>query len=139
ASQAKDTLKFLEEQYGQLQAEQQARQSQQFEAWKQEQAAELQKFWPEIFEQQELRNTVATSLINDYGYRPEEVKMMLDHRLYRLIRDAVAYRAASKAKPDATTRLKAKGKVVRPGTSEGPGKARAHSAEQQARARLKKT
>lgn len=57
-----------------------------------------------------------------YGFRPEEVANVVDHRMIRVLHDAMQYRQAKAAKP---VQAKAVPKVLKPGTPQGRSEAQA--------------
>lgn len=53
----------------------------------------------------------------EYGFRDDEVRNALDHRVLLALRDAVELRKLRKSKPDADKRVAAAPKVVKPGST----------------------
>lgn len=60
-----------------------------------------------------------TTLINDasklYGYKPEEVANVVDHRAIKVLHDAYQYRKLQEAKPTVEKKISAAPKVMKPG------------------------
>lgn len=73
-----------------------------------------------------------------YGFRPEEVAAVVDHRMIRVLDDALAYRALQKAKPTVEKRVTVAPKVLKPGASADDSQLRAKQ-EGELYQRLKKS
>lgn len=59
--------------------------------------------------------------VEQYGFKPEEVNSITDHRAIKVLHDAMQYRASKSAKPVVEKRAAAPvPKVVKPGTAEKP-------------------
>lgn len=73
-----------------------------------------------------------------YGFNPEELAGISDHRMIRVLNDAIAYRELQKAKPAIAKKVAEAKPALKPGSK--PDKARETDAERQKqRARLKQT
>lgn len=74
----------------------------------------------------------------EYGFAPDEIAMVVDHRMIRVLNDAIAYRELQKAKPAVdkkTTQIK---QALKPGAK--PDKAKSQeAARQKMRDELRKT
>jgi hypothetical protein len=69
----------------------------------------------------ELYGKILKSGVEAYGFRPEEVNAITDHRAIKVLHDAMQYRALKSAKPSVEKRAAALApKVVKPGTAEKP-------------------
>lgn len=69
----------------------------------------------------ELYGKILKSGVSEYGFRPEEVNAITDHRAIKVLHDAMQYRALKAAKPVVEKRAAASvPKVVKPGTTEKP-------------------
>jgi len=82
----------------------------------------------------ELYSSLISEGAKAYGFRPEEIANVVDHRLIRVLNDALSFQKAKSAKPV----VKAVPKVIKPGAPSVKGEMQARN-EQQLQARLKKT
>ena len=74
----------------------------------------------------------------DYGFAPDEVSAIVDHRMIRVLQDAARYRALQKAKPKVARKVHAAPKKLKPGAK--PTKEQGvKAARQKQRSRLKET
>lgn len=74
---------------------------------------------PELKDQKKfeaLKTEVFEGAEKHYGFTPEEVSQVLDHRNILLIKDALAYRKLQENKPDSLKKVVKALKVVKPGT-----------------------
>ena len=102
--------------------------------------AELLKgFHPELFDEEkgkELKSGLVSTAAEAYGFQPEELAALMDHRHVRVLMDAVAYQQLNSASGKKKVEQKVQNKVVR-------SKKRKVTAEAQARkkqrAKLKQT
>lgn len=81
--------------------------------------AEIQKFWPEVLTDEKTRVTAKAELAKHYGIDDKflDSDITLDHRIYALAKDALAYRAGQAKQAEAVKTVKAKPKLI-------PGQAR---------------
>jgi hypothetical protein len=69
----------------------------------------------------ELYGKILKTGVSEYGFKPEEVNAITDHRAIKVLHDAMQYRALKSAKPVVEKRAAAAvPKVVKPGTTEKP-------------------
>jgi hypothetical protein len=94
--QAKAAVERIRSEHEQLVKDQEAEQSALMKAHLAKEAAALHKAWPEI-RSPEVAKQVAETLKRDYGFTDQEIAATSDHRMFLVIRDAMAFRA-SKAK-----------------------------------------
>ncbi len=81
--------------------------------------------WPE-FADPEKRKAVSTDLVNGlqtYGFTPQELGDVADHRMLLVARDAIAYRKLMAKKPKADAKAKDAPPVQKPGRRPGPQEA----------------
>jgi hypothetical protein len=85
------------------------------ERFKTEERAKLARAWPELFAPETSVKTMADLMATakEYDIEPEELGNMLDHRAFRVLRDAAAYRAMKSAKGAEGVKKKAKPKLVK--------------------------
>lgn len=81
---------------------------------------------------------ITDGLVNSYGFRPEELQGLADHRLVLLARDAIKGRQAAKSTDIARKKVADKPKVQKPGSSTGKGNP-ARTAAAQLRKRAQQT
>lgn len=75
---------------------------------------------------------------NTYGFKPEEIAAVVDHRMLLVLRDAAAYRKIKDAKPEVAKKVAQTAVTMKPGAK--PTKTAAEAeARQKAHARLKQT
>ena len=65
-------------------------------------------------------NKVLENVVQDYGFRNEDVAPVVDARLIKVFHDAYQYRQLQKAKPEVNKKVVAVPKVVKPGNGETP-------------------
>jgi hypothetical protein len=58
----------------------------------------------------------------DYGFSPEELAEVTDHRVFRALRDAAAYRELQEAKPAVTKKVAPVQPALKPGAKPAPSK-----------------
>lgn len=75
-----------------------------------EQAA-LREAWPELT-QESVQKQVRADLAKHYGLDDETVNSVIDHRFYKLAKDALAYRAAQAKEAAAVKKVSAKPKLI---------------------------
>lgn len=73
--------------------------------------AELLKFWPEAGDEK-VAQKVYSDLKSHYGLDENTVKSVVDHRFYKLAKDALAFREAQAKQQEAVKVVKAKPKLV---------------------------
>lgn len=91
-----------------------------FEDWKAEQQKLLVKRMPDWADPKKAEAKWAEyekHLTSDYGFKPEELQGLVDHRYYPIIDDAVAWRKHKANLPKTAAALKAAPKMARPGTT----------------------
>lgn len=108
-------------------------------------AAEAQKLreaWPELADEtkgREIRTNIVQGMQEHYGFAPDELSSIHDHRVLLTIRDALAYRALQQQTPKVRQVLKeTKPRLVRPGVKQTQAQ-RKENAISEASKRLKKT
>lgn len=114
-----------------LKAKAQERQQQEME--------KLREIYPEWSDPEKFKADameMRKSLRSEYGFTDQEINSLGDHRLVRLIRDAVKTREHEKKKPEVKAKLRAAPKVVKGGTPATPEKG---SKERKALDKMKKT
>ena len=99
----------------------------------------LKGFHPELFDEQkgpEVKNQLVTQASESYGFSPEEINGVMDHRHMRVLMDAIAYRQLNSDAGKKQVEQKVKAKQVR----STKRKVNAESAQRQKqRERLKQT
>lgn len=106
-----------------LKAKAQERQQQEME--------KLREIYPEWSDPEKFKadaSQMRKTLREEYAFSDQEINQLGDHRLVRLVRDAIRTREHEKTKPEVTKKLRAAPKVVKGGTPATPvgkdGKAR---------------
>lgn len=120
---------------GNSQAEQQAR-----NAYLQREMDTLKQVIPEFADPekaQSLRNNMLTVSQQTYGFDPQEIAAITDHRVLRVLHDAIQFRAAQGGKEQAIKKAKAKPKrTVKPGAKKTASN---RDSQRQARSKLKRS
>ena len=120
---------------GNSQAEQQAR-----NAYLQREMDTLKQVIPDFADPdkaQSLRNNMLTVSQQTYGFDPQEIAAITDHRVLRVLHDAIQYRAAQGGKEQAIKKAKAKPKrTVKPGAKKTASN---QNSQRQARSKLKRS
>lgn len=75
---------------------------------------------------------------NSYGFKPEELADVVDHRMLLVLRDAVAYRKLQTAKPEVTKKVAQAAVTMKPGAKPTKSAAEAEARHKQ-QAQLKRT
>lgn len=91
----------------------------------QQEMAKLREIYPEWSDPDKFKADaleMRKGLRDDYGFTDQEINSLGDHRLVRLVRDAMRHRTSEKAKPEVTKKLRAAPKVVKGGTPPTPEK-----------------
>ena len=137
----KDQQAF-QEKVGYMQAQAQANQQtheQARHAYLAQEGEMLKGFHPELFDEQkgpEVKERLVTQASENYGFSPEEINGVLDHRHMRVLMDAIAYRQLNSDAGKKQVEQKVKAKQVR----STKRKVNAESAQRQKqRDRLKQT
>ena len=98
---------------------QQAQQAQaQQQAYLAEQQQALVEKWPamgDTAKAPQIKAALGSFLSDRYGFTPEELATLADHRTVLMIRDAYAYHNARKGREKAAEAVKAKPRITRPG------------------------
>lgn len=92
--------------------------------------------WRDDAVRQKESAAITETLTGAYGFTPEELNGLADHRLVRVARDAMKYQQLQKSKPGVTKKTAGKPKVAKPGSSSGkidPKKAAVNKALKRAR------
>lgn len=100
----------------------------------------LREIYPEWSDPEKYKadaSQMRKSLRDEYGFTDQEINQLGDHRLVRLVRDAIRTREHEKTKPEVTKKLRAAPKVVKGGTPATPDAK--STKESKAFDRLKKT
>ena len=120
---------------GNSQAEMQAR-----NAYLQREMDTLKQVIPEFADPekaQSLRNNMLSVSQQTYGFDPQEIAAITDHRVLRVLHDAIQYRAAQGGKEQAIKKAKAKPKrTVKPGAKKTASN---QNSQRQARSKLKRS
>lgn len=120
---------------GNSQAEQQAR-----NAYLQREMETLRQVIPEFADPekaQTLRNNMISVSQETYGFDPQEIAAITDHRVLRVLHDAIQFRAAQGSKEQAIKKAKAKPKrTVKPGAKKTASN---QNSSRQARSKLKRS
>ena len=137
----KDQQQF-QEKIGYMQAQAQANQethNQARQAYLAQEVEMLKGFHPELFDEQkgpEVKERLVTQASENYGFSPEEINSVMDHRHMRVLMDAIAYRQLNSDAGKKQVEQKVKAKQVR----STKRKVNAESAQRQKqRDRLKQT
>ena len=137
----KDQQQF-QEKVGYMQQQAQANQethNQARQAYLAQEVEMLQGFHPELFDEQkgpEVKERLVTQASENYGFSPEEINGVMDHRHMRVLMDAIAYRQLNSDAGKKQVEQKVKAKQVR----STKRKVNAESAQRQKqRDRLKQT
>ena len=86
---------------------------------------------------QTLRNNMLTVSQQTYGFDPQEIAAITDHRVLRVLHDAIQFRAAQGGKEQAIKKAKAKPKrTVKPGAKKTASN---RDSQRQARSKLKRS
>lgn len=86
---------------------------------------------------QTLRNNMLTVSQQTYGFDPQEIAAITDHRVLRVLHDAIQFRAAQGGKEQAIKKAKAKPKrTVKPGAKKTASN---QNSQRQARSKLKRS
>jgi hypothetical protein len=67
---------------------------------------------------EEMYRKVISTVAKDYGFENKDVEQVYDSRLIKVLHDAYQYRSLQKAKPEASKKVVAVPKVLRPGSAE---------------------
>ncbi len=86
----------------------------------------------------ELYQTLISEASRQYGFRPDEVANVVDHRMIRVLNDAYAYRKLQSAKPGVEKKVTAVPKVLKPGRPAEQGEQQAKEVKELS-ARFKKS
>lgn len=120
---------------GNSEAEQQAR-----NAYLQREMDTLRQVIPDFADPekaQTLRNNMLSVSQETYGFDPQEIAAITDHRVLRVLHDAIQFRAAKGGKEQAIKKAKAKPKrTVKPGAKKTASN---QNSERQARSKLKRS
>lgn len=120
---------------GNSEAEQQAR-----NAYLQREMETLRQVIPEFADPekaQSLRNNMLSVSQETYGFDPQEIAAITDHRVLRVLHDAIQFRAAQGGKEQAIKKAKAKPKrTVKPGAKKTASN---QNSTRQARSKLKRS
>lgn len=100
----------------QTEAERQQRYQQQIQQGREKLMEALPSWKDDTVRQKESAEITAT-LTSDYGFDPEELKGLADHRLVVLSRDAMKWRQLQKSKPALAKKVADKPKVSKPGSA----------------------
>lgn len=77
---------------------------------------EVKKFWPEMFNEdtrEETRKSFTEGMVKHYGATEDEVKQLMDPRLFRMAKDALSFRASQKATEKVITKVRGKPKLIK--------------------------
>jgi len=125
------------QQYRQVASQQTAAEKRASDAYLQEEAQKLQQFVPELTDKAKagkLREQIGKVGTEVYGYTPEELGQVMDHRAVRVLIDAVKYQNIRKGKDSAKEVVnQRKTKVARPGAKKTPQPSRDKLRQKQAR------
>jgi len=93
--------------------------------------------WNDAEVRQREQQAITKTLTNDYGFSPEDVSGVVDHRLVLMARDAMQWRQLQQGKDAVSKRVAGKPRVQKPGSAKP--KASQQSEFQRDRARARKT
>jgi hypothetical protein len=79
----------------------------------QREQAKLNEFWPELMADKAVQQQVMTDAEKAYGFKAEDFNGIVDHRHYKVLKDALAYRAAQEKTEAAVKIVRAKPKLVK--------------------------
>jgi hypothetical protein len=127
----------LRQRIGAIQNERMQYNQQMQESYLQEQANEINKFWPDVLSNKDTRGEVL-GLLGEYGFTEDESGAVTDHRQLKLLKDLLEFKAA---KTKTSGDVKKAMKIVRnnPTLVKRGTKAPATSKNQNSMARLKKS
>lgn len=123
-------------QYSQMQGQQTEAQKRAQQAYLQEQMRMLSEAIPEIADPKR-SDAVKKGIVEtgqSYGYSPEEIAQIVDHRAVKVLHDAMKYRQLQEGKPVAKASARP---VIKPKATTAPNKA--DKARKEAKERLRKT
>lgn len=98
---------------------------------------ELWPEWGDPAKQQGLTNAV-NAYLQDKGFRPDELKGLVDHRLFAVLKDALSHVKVSEARKNVRPRVATKPKVQKPGTK-NTQRSTSRERDSQARERMRKS
>lgn len=79
----------------------------------QREQAKLNEFWPELMADKAVQTEVMTKAEKAYGFKAEDFNGIVDHRHYKVLKDALAYRAAQEKTEAVVKVVRAKPKLVK--------------------------
>ena len=79
----------------------------------QREQAKLNEFWPELISDKDVQSKVLAEAEKHFGITAEEFNGFTDHRHYKVLKDALAYRAAQAKTEAAVKVVRAKPKLVK--------------------------
>jgi len=79
----------------------------------QREQAKLNEFWPELMADKAVQQQVMVDAEKAYGFKAEDFNGLSDHRHYKVLKDALAYRAAKEKTEAAVKVVRAKPKLVK--------------------------
>jgi hypothetical protein len=79
----------------------------------QREQTKLNEFWPELMADKAVQTEVMTKAEKAYGFKAEDFNGIVDHRHYKVLKDALAYRAAQEKTEAVVKVVRAKPKLVK--------------------------
>lgn len=79
----------------------------------QREQSKLNEFWPELMADKAVQTEVLTKAEKAYGFKAEDFNGIVDHRHYKVLKDALAYRAAQEKTEAVVKVVRAKPKLVK--------------------------
>lgn len=79
----------------------------------QREQSKLNEFWPELMADKSVQTEVMTKAEKAYGFKAEDFNGIVDHRHYKVLKDALAYRAAQEKTEAVVKVVRAKPKLVK--------------------------
>lgn len=137
---AENQLRGLYQAKQQHQAQQTAESMKAFEDMKTKEAEALLAAMPHLRDKARLETFQKDVLdaLPHYGFKVDDLQSVYDHRVVRLLADAIAYRKLQAQKPKAVEKSATAAPVIPAGTRQSPA-AKAESAVREAKARLRST
>lgn len=83
------------------------------DAYRAQEQEALKEFWPELVENDATKAEFFKNMEKEFGLKPEDIAPVHDHRLFRLAKDALAYRSSQEKAKAAVKIVRSKPKLVR--------------------------
>ncbi len=82
-------------------------------AYRSQEEAALKEFWPEIIANEATRLEFYKQMEGSYGLKAEDIANIYDHRLFKLAKDALAFKESQQKAKEAVKIVRSKPKLVR--------------------------